>query len=609
MPFDAARLKDLPRSPGVYLMKDAAGEVIYIGKAKQLSIRVRNYFTGSDERHSIAFILERLETIETIVTADERQAIILESDLIRKYKPRYNIRLKDDRAHFLVRIDQNQEWPKIELVRRREEDGAKYLGPFPFSYELRSMLETIKRSVPLRTCSDKVLHNRVRPCLEYQIKRCAGPCCLAVDRAQYQRWVKQAIQILEGKDKELVEHLRSEMERASEEWRFEDAAVIRDRINVLESVGDQRSTVLFSSGAQDAIAVYRVGERIEIALIMARGGRLSESRSFAFEDAVMPEGEILASFLAQCYVARGEIPQQILLPFSFEGQEALEELLSERAGHPVSISVPQRGSRVRLLQLAQVNARENYNARYSSSKSSDELLKILQSELGLDEMPRTIECVDVSHFQGGSTVGSLVVFQDGAPDRTRYRNFKLSQEGKADDFASMRELIFRHLSRAAEENTLSDLMVIDGGPQQLAQGLRQREALALDRPIMIGLAKKRRRSLNYNSTREQQRKPERVFIEGSHIPVVLPPNSKALQLLERIRDETHRTAITFHRKLRNKRAFTSELDRIPGIGEKRKLRLLKVFSSVKNIRQASAEEIAEKGEMPLSLARRLLELL
>ncbi|MCB0323753.1 MAG: excinuclease ABC subunit UvrC [Bdellovibrionales bacterium] len=609
------RLRALPRAPGVYLMKDADGEVLYVGKAKNLHARVRSYFTkGDDGRYHLRYLMERIDRVDTLVTEDERQALVLENDLIKKYKPRYNVRLKDDKAHLLVRVDQSHEWPRLELVRHPRDDGARYIGPFAFSYELRAMLDVINRSVPLRTCSDSVIYNRVRPCLEYQIKRCAAPCCLPVSREQYAAWVEQAISILQGNTAIVVTELTHHMERASEELRFEDAATYRDRIQILQRVGEEANTVHFGDGSADAFGLYREGNNLELSVLVVRQGRLYEARTFGFSDTDLPTEELLGSLLSQYYAGESRIPEAVVLPLDLEDADVRATLLSERRGKKVELKVPQRGSRARLLALANQNAKENFEARFSEQNRTGRILKALQVELGLEQTPQVIECVDISHFQGGATVGTIVCFEAMKPLKARYRTFNLSQEGKPDDFASMREVALRHLSRGAEENTLPDLLVVDGGLAQLNQALEIRRELGLLAPAMIGLAKKRTMATPYravitNSERLRGQKPERIYVEGAATPIVLNPRSEALQLLERIRNEAHRFAITTHRKKRSKKTFRSALDAVPGIGATRRSALLKEFGSVKRIKEASAKEISQRCGFPLALSQRVLAFL
>ena len=608
-----AHAERLPQRPGVYLMRNADEEVIYIGKARDIRSRVKSYFSGTDGRISLPFLMNAVTAIESIVTEGERQALLLESDLIKKYRPRYNVRLKDDKSYLLVRVDTANEWPRLELVRRVGDDGARYIGPFAFSHELYALLEVVQRTFPLRTCSDRVMHNRVRPCLEYQMKRCAAPCCLLVDHEHYLEWIEGALRVLEGRNLDVLKDLTYQMEVASKELRYEDAAQLRDRIEVLKKITTEKPKPSFGDGSQDAFGVYREGSEAELSVLVVREGRLCESKTFGFSGVELPDEEFLASVVSQYYLGGAGYPELILLPETLEDLAAREDLYTERAGREVSIVVPERGAKARLLKLAGENAEENYRTRFVDRSRGDSAVSALKDALGLEEMPRTIECVDISHFQGGETVGSLVVFQDGVKDKDRYRRFHLSQEAP-DDFASMREVVARHLTRASEEGMASDLMVVDGGPAQLSQAISVRDSLGLHRPAMIGLAKKRRVRRSYLAFEGSDRsggeyKPERVYLEGAARPVVLDPSSEALYLLEQLRNEAHRFAISFHRSQRAKRTFRSELENIPGIGPKRRRDLLKEFRSVEAIRSAEPEDLHQRCGIPLTLAEKVVGIL
>ncbi|HMO18650.1 MAG TPA: excinuclease ABC subunit UvrC [Oligoflexia bacterium] len=611
------KIRSFPDLPGVYLMKDSAGEVIYVGKAKRLKPRVSSYFSGGDGRARIEFLLEKINDIEIIITEDERQALVLELDLIKQYKPHYNIRLKDDRAPLMLRLDRNSKWPRFELTRKKLHDGAQYFGPYPFSYELTTLLDAIERTIPLRTCTDRVLLNRVRPCMQHQIKRCAAPCCLEVSESDYDKWIDEAVSILEGNTDEIVLSMEERMIKAADQLRFEEAAEYRDKIKTLKQIQLDKTQMYYGEDDIDAIALYREGRSVEVSIIRTINGRLSGSVTYGFTDVLIPDDEIVSSVISQYYRAGTRVPSRILLGTLTEDLEWYEEILSDTSGHRVEILSPQRGLKARLMDLARANVKENFEARFSQEKKSERVLSALKDILGLDQIPRLIECIDISHIQGSSTVGAVVCFRDGSPERSRYRHFHLSQEGKPDDFASMYETVERHLSRGREEGTLCDLLVIDGGPPQIVQALKVRDSLSLTYPTIIALAKKRdqkgRKVSRVDIPKSSGRvykiasKPERIYIERLTEPLVLSPDNEVLQLLERIRDETHRVAISFHRDTRSKKQFQGPLDKIPGLGPKRKRALIKTFGSIKNIREATEEDLIVRGELPRPLARRIYQ--
>ncbi len=596
----------LPSLPGVYLMRDVADEVIYIGKAKDLRARVRTYFGLGDGRYQIEFLMKRVAKIEKIVTQSEEQAFILERDLINKHKPRYNIRLKDDKAYLSVRVDDNAEWPRLELVRKIENDGARYYGPYSSGYELKSLLEIIKRVVPLRTCSDTVFYNRARPCIEYQIKRCAGPCVLNVDRDDYRAWVKQAMSILEGKSGALQEHLEKKMQRASEEMRFEDAALYRDRLEVLKNFS--RGDKLISSHAEDrdVFGFYREERLVVVSVIMQRLGRVSNNLNFSFVEVGVSDQEILEAVVGQFYQGDREIPPEILLPFPFENLSITEAYLENVKKESVSFLVPQRGLKFRLLKLAELNARQHFISQFDAEARYLEVAKGLALKFKLKQIPRRIECIDISNFQGSDIVGALVVFFDGAAQKSDYKRYNISLQGKPDDFAAVYEVVKRRLSRSGEEHNLPDLLVIDGGAGQLSAALRARDELGISLDI-VALAKMRVESDAGAS--ELSTKPERVFLEGEPEPLPLENEGLATHFLQRLRDETHRFVISFHRARRSKRVISSGLEKIPGVGPERRRRLLKEFGSLERLKEAPPEEIARAGRMPLPLAHKIIRII
>ncbi len=603
------RIAALPEVPGVYLMKSKDSDVLYVGKAINLKSRVSSYFSGSDTRPHIGYLLEKIFDIDVIITETERQALILEADLIKKFKPRYNIRLKDDKAPFMVMIDKSHEWPRIQLVRKKKDDGNLYFGPYPFGYELKVLLDIIERTIPLRTCSDRIFINRVRPCLQYQIKRCSGPCCIDVSKEDYESWVNQAISILKGNTEPVIAEFKGLIGILSENLKFEEAGMIRDKLQILEKVALDKTEVMYGDGNYDGVSIYREGLKAEISVLKTIDGRLVSNSTFSVDDAVLSDEELLSAFLLTFYSKKSILPQEVLVETQIEDLELVKGYLSEMAGHILNISVPLRGSRKRLLELSLMNAKEGFEARHSSIDKNERLLVALKDTLDLPEVPRTIECIDISHFQGSQTVGAVVCFKDGKPYRKRYRYFHLSQEGKPDDFASIFEVVTRHISRGVEENTICDLLIIDGGPPQIVEAIKARNQVGGSHPFIIAIAKKReKRAKGYISSHFQSnshKKPERIYVQNRAMPFILKAGSEVLNLLEQIRDETHRSVITFHRKIRAKKLLSGPLDLIQGLGINRKRRLLMSFGSFKRINEATVEDLVEKGGLTPALAKKV----
>jgi len=604
-------LKSLPELSGIYLMKDTYGHVIYIGKAINLRKRIKSYFSGNDNRFQIDNLLAKLEDIDFIVTQDERQALILEADLVKLHMPKFNIRLKDDKAPLLIKIDRTQKWPRLELVRQKKNDQSLYFGPFPFSYEARTLLDLIEKTIPLRTCTDKVLKNRVRPCLQFQIHRCVAPCCFEISSSEYDAWLEEAIKILNGELNNVIKSMELQIKYASDELRFEDAAQVRDRLKILKKLSSDKKNVFFGNSDLDAFGIYREGSQVEVSILKTRQGRLASASSFGFSDVSISDEEIIRSVLLQYYLElNSNIPSQILLPLEVDKLKAEQELFSEKVNKKIEFSKPLKGLKSRLMDLANVNSKESFEARFHQDKKNDRILKALESTFKLEQYPRVIECFDISHIQGMATVGAVVCFKDGRPETSRYRYFHLSQEGKPDDFASMNEIVRRHLIRTSEEGTTSDLIIIDGGPPQLIQALKVRAELGLNYPNMISIAKKRvpLKFLKVKSPRDvfKQKKPERVYVEHNPFPIILEPNNEVLQLIERIRNETHRAAITFHRKTRSRLQFKSPLDLVKGLGEGKKKILLREFGSIESLKSYTDIEIANRTGISLKLAKEVL---
>jgi len=655
------KLETLPTQAGCYLMKDKSGEVVYVGKAVSLRARVAQYFQerSSDTRAFIPFLEDLLADVEVMITPSEKDAVLLENELIKKYRPRFNIKLRDDKNFISLRLSSMHPYPRLEVVRRVRKDGARYFGPFASASSIRETLSIVNRHFQLRTCTDSVMANRRRPCLQYQIKRCPAPCVYNVPQEEYRRSVDEVALFLEGKADELTGQLQTRMKDAAGKLEYERAAQLRDQLHAIERSLEKQRTVLGELLDQDVLGFHREGPALEIHLLFFRNGRLTGGRSFGFSKQEFPTEELLSSFLDQYYESGALIPKELLLPLHLPDAEMREVWLSEKKGERVRVHVPERGEKVRLVEMAMENARQSYEEKARSQQSQLEALTRLQSRLRLPRLPRRIECFDISTFQGQLTVGSQVVFGDGEPDKSGYRLFKVRGEAAGDDFASMFQVLTRRLKRGIEEQNLPDLLVVDGGKGQLnvARAALKEVGLTLQDVPLAGLAKSRvledegrfaaRQGFRVaeawaekagpepvvpqiggegtaplgppgppprpGRSRQKgrfvkgdiERSPERVFLPGQKNPVVLRQNTSELHLLARLRDEAHRFAITFHRKLRRERNFRSVLEEIPGIGDKRKRALLAHFGSLKRIRAVTVEEIAQVEGFNLQLAERV----
>jgi excinuclease ABC subunit C len=658
------KLETLPTQPGVYVMKDKVGEVVYVGKAVSLRARVNQYFQerSGDDRIFIPFLEELLGDIEVMITPSEKDAVLLENELIKRYRPRFNVKLRDDKNFISLRLSRTHPYPRLEVVRRVRKDGARYFGPYASASAIRETLAIVNRHFQLRTCTDQVMANRRRPCLQYQIKRCPAPCVYNVPQEDYQRSVEEVALFLEGKADELTAQLEARMKGASGKLEYERAAQLRDQLHAIERSLEKQRTVLGDTVDEDVLGFYREGGLLELQLLFFRGGRLTGGRSFSFSRQEFPTEELLMSFLDQYYESGAFIPKELLLPRALPDLEAREALMGERKGERVHVHVPERGEKARLVEMAGENARHNFDERQRTQKNAVESLERLQKCLRLPRLPRRIECFDISTFQGQLTVGSQVVFSDGEPDKSGYRLFKIRGEAAGDDFAAMFQVLSRRLQRGIAEANLPDLLLVDGGKGQLnvARAALREAGLSLSDVPLAGLAKSRvledeerfaarqgyrvaeawaakagpepdvpqiaeaeprgeqiapqprsgrsRRKGRYRKD-EVERSPERVFLPGQKNPVVLRQNTGELFLLARLRDEAHRFAITYHRKLRRERNFRSVLEQIPGIGDKRKRALLAHFGSLKRIRAATPEEIAQVEGFNAQLADRVYRFL
>lgn len=601
------KLAHLPQKPGVYLMKDAEGTVIYVGKAVNLRSRVKSYFNRTgDTRAFVALLDDILADVETVLVGNEKEALLVENELIKKHKPRFNVKLVDDKNFICLRLSTRHPFPRLEVVRRFQKDGAKYFGPYASAASIRETLRIVNRYFGLRTCSDHVLENRKRPCLLYQIGRCPAPCVLPVDEAVYAKSVEEVSLFLEGRAGELTESLRARMKRASSELRFEEAARVRDQLFAIERSLERQAVALSELVDQDAFGLYREGDRLLIYVLYIRRGRMAGGQSFFFSGQEFPDEELLSSFVSLYYLHDNLVPDCVLLPFELEGKEGLAQLLEEKKGEKVRVVVPKRGERMEVLRRAHENAESSFRERRRDREEMMAVLERLKARLHLRNLPRRMECFDISHFQGASMVGSQVASSDGELDKARYRRFKIKSTATVDDFASLHEVLKRRLKRGLLAQDLPDLFVIDGGKGQLAAAHAAMRDLDVSGVDIVALAKSRDlEEAPPADERRAARSPERVFLLGKKDPIVLPQNSAELFLLTRLRDESHRFAITFQKKLMRRKNFQSVLEEIPGIGEGRKKALLRHFGSLKRIRHASIEELAEVEGLGIFVAERI----
>lgn len=581
------KLKRLPESPGVYIMKDAKGAIIYVGKAIILKNRVRQYFQ-SNKNHTpkVRAMVQRVADFETILTASEVEALILECNLIKKHRPRYNISLKDDKSYPYIKVTLKDSYPRVCLTHRIVKDGARYFGPYTNVTAVHESLKLLRRLFPLRTC--KTLKDR--PCLEYHIHRCLAPCVGTVKKEDYDAMIQSVLLFLEGRTADVEKNLATRMKEAAATYQFEQAARLRDQLAAVRKIAEKQKIVT-DSGDQDAIGLARSAAGVCVHVYFIRAGKMIGREHFLLQGSEDEEdAALLSAFLQQYYHRATFLPQEILLPLALPERPLLESWLTEKKGASVRTLVPQRGAKRAIVQMATENA-EKYLADEAARRKITEAqttgaVEELGRYLGLKTPPARMECFDISHIQGSETVASMVVFENGQPKKSDYRRYKIqSTEGKPDDFLSMREVTSRRYG--APDAALPDLIVIDGGKGQLSSALSIiRGAGHRDVPV-VGLAKQF----------------ELVFREGESDPVVLPRHSQALYLIERIRDEAHRFAITYHRKLRGKRNLVSVLDHIVGIGPARRKALFAAFGTLSSIKAATEDDLAAAPGMTRPAAK------
>lgn len=597
------KIDALPNQPGVYLMKDRSGRIIYVGKAVNLRNRVRSYFTRADSRAFVQLLDRVLHDIETVVVRTEKEALLLENELIKKHRPRFNIQLRDDKQYLCLRLDITHRFPRLETVRRPKRDHARYFGPYSSASSIRETLRVVNKFFQLRTCTDHVLESRKRPCLLHQIGRCPAPCVFPVVPEDYRRNVDAVTLFLEGRSGPLLDQLKERMKGAAKKLEFEEAARLRDQIIALERSLERQTIATTDAIDQDVFGVYRQADKICIYILYVRGGRISGGRPLHFTSE-FPDDELIESLVNQYYADENFVPREVLVPTMPNEPEALAELLSEQKGEKVRVFVPQRGDKVELLALASRNAERSFSERTRTREEIEQTLERLKERLNLSKLPRRMECFDISHSQGTSIVASQVASFDTEPDTANYRRYKLKTVTQNDDFASMHEILTRRFRRGLEDGDLPDLVVIDGGKGQLAAAYAAMRDLNVEGVDMVALAKSRDLDVALPDE-EVKRSPERVFLVDRKDPIVLPQTSPELFALTRLRDEAHRFAITFQRKLSRKRGLQSQLDSVPGVGETRRRALLTHFGSLKRVKEATVADMAAVESIGPAVAERI----
>ena len=623
------RLRAVPMSPGVYMWRDAKGKILYVGKASALRNRMRSYVgKPAGLAPKTRRLMERVADFDYIVTESEQEALLLENSLIKRHQPRFNARLRDDKTYPYIKIDLAEDFPQIYITRKTSDDGARYFGPFASEGSVRKTLSLLKRLFPYRSCTKAITGTDDRPCLDYHIKRCIGPCIGVASKADYTDVIDQVILFLEGRTADVVGQVREQMASASDDLNFERAAILRDQLRAIEKVYEGQKVLSMSGENLDVVAAAHGHDEAWIEVFFIRQGKLIGRDNFMMSNTrELGRSEILTDFVKQFYASAAHVPRRILLEDPIEDAEVIETWLSEKRGGKVETFVPKRGEKRKLVLMVAENAGhglERVKAKWAAdSELMGGAMEELQEELSLPNLPLRMECYDVSHIQGTNTVASMVVFQDGKPLSSHYRRFKIKTVEGNDDFASMREVLtrrFKRLQKARGEASngavqeerpeeqdrpegkagkagddsfgeVPDLVLIDGGKGQLSSAVQVFLDLGIRDIPLASLAKRE----------------EELFIPQNPDPILLPRNSKGLFLVQRIRDEAHRFAITFHRKRRQKSSIQSAMDLIPGIGPKRKRMLIRQFGSLKGVREATTEEIAAAPGMTLKLAEKVKE--
>jgi excinuclease ABC subunit C len=595
-PVLAGTLGEVPQASGVYLFKDDRGRVLYVGKAVNLRHRLGSYLK-TPEKHDpkTALMLTKLARVDFLLTATGREALILERNLIKEHRPRYNVMLRDDKNYLCLRLDLKEEFPALRFVRRFQPDGALYFGPYTVAGAARETVKVMKEVFGVRTCKERRLAPRSRPCLEFQMQRCLGPCAGQVDAADYGQAVQEAILFLKGKSRPLLRKLKADMEQAAVQLDFERAAGLRNRIRAIINTLERQDMARPSFKDQDVLGLAQENGQALILVLLVRGGMVTGSREYFFPE-LPPDGDLLGAFVKQYYAEGRPLPDEMLLPLEIPDQRLLEVLLSEEKGTPLRLLTPHAGERARLLSLAAENARDGMKRRRAAPESGVAVLD-LKERLKLANPPGRIECLDISTLQGEQPVGSLVAMVNGALDKSRYRRFRIKGVAGQDDYAMLQEVVTRHYGKEGQPRP--DLLVVDGGRGQLNVVRQTLQDLGLTDLAVVGLAKA--------GVREGRPVRDRLFLPGRKNPLFLPPNSPGWLLLLKLRDEAHRFAITYHRKRARKERLESVLTRAPGIGPVRRRRLFQYYADLEALKAATVEELAAIPGFNQKVAEKLKE--
>jgi len=603
--YIAEQLRGLPASPGVYLMKDAEGNILYVGKAANLRHRVGSYFgAGQKLTPKLQRMVSKVNDLDYFVTSSEQEALILELNLIKRHHPRYNVRLKDDKTFPYLKIDASEDWPRVHITRRLEEDGGRYFGPFASARSVRQTLKLIKGIFPFRSCSKSITGTDPRPCLEYHIGHCLAPCIGAASREEYAEVIKQVILFLEGKQERVVQQLKSKMAKAAEGLDFEMAARLRDQIQAVDRVVEGQRIATVVKGEQDVIAFAQDKDQAYVQVFFIRSGKLIGRESFLLQGARYEEpSQIMTSFIKQFYASSPHIPPLLLLQHPVEDVAMIQSWLQGKRGGKVNIQVPRRGNKRQLVKIVAENVQQGLEQlkikQLASPIALSAALEEIKRELRLPRLPSRLEGYDISDIQGMAAVGSMVVFDRGKLKSSHYRRFRIKTVTGADDYAMLREVLQRRFKRVSVASTsdswaiLPDLVLIDGGKGQLNAARAAMQEMGAGSVPIASLAKEN----------------EEIFIPQKAEPIILPRSSPGLQLLQRLRDEAHRFALGYHQRVRKRETFASVLDSIPGVGPKRKRALLRQFGSVKAIKEAPVEKLAAARGMTESLAKKIKEYL